>query len=191
MSDDELIFVDTGGNLTWTCNGLRVKEYQRVISAWNFTPMGYALPAAIGGAFAAQDKPVTCIIGDGGLQLCLGELATVVLHKLPIKIILFNNHSHGIQKQTLENWLDANYAGVDPSSGLGLSDYSLVPQAMGIDSRTISRTDEIEAVLKDAYKIMGPVFINVEINPEQKLLPFVKSGDDLNDQTPKLNSLIS
>jgi acetolactate synthase-1/2/3 large subunit len=186
MSEDELIFVDTGGNLTWTCNGLRVKERQRVISAWNFTPMGYALPAAIGGCFAASGQSITCIIGDGGLQLCLGELATVVRHKLPIKIILFNNHSHGIQKQTLETWLNGNYAGVDPTSGLGLSDFSLVPRAMGLDARFISKTDEILSVLQGAYETSGPVFINVEINPNQKLFPFVKSGDPLDIQTPLL-----
>lgn len=185
MSEDELIFVDTGGNLTWTCNGLRVKERQRVISAWNFTPMGYALPAAIGGSFAASGQSITCIIGDGGLQLCLGELATVVRHQLPIKIILFNNHSHGIQKQTLETWLEGNYAGVDPRSGLGLSDFSCVPEAMGLNSRSILRTDEILSVLQEAYKTPGPVFINVEIYPDQKLLPFVKSGDALDNQTPK------
>lgn len=188
LADDEIIFVDTGGNLTWTCNNLRVKEQQRVISAWNFTPMGYAVPAAIGGAAAAPDRPITCIIGDGGLQLCLGELATIVRYRLPIRIVLFNNHSHGIQKQTLSTWLDGHYAGVDPASGLGLSDFPRVAEAMGLPVITISKSSEIAAKLKQAYASRGPLFLNVEINPDQKLYPVLKSGAPLENQMPLLEA---
>jgi acetolactate synthase-1/2/3 large subunit len=184
LAEDEIIFVDTGGNLTWTCNNLRVKSRQRVLSAWNFTPMGYALPASIGGAAAAPGNPITCIIGDGGLQLCLGELATIVRHNLPVKIILFNNHSHGIQKQTLETWLDGRYAGVDPASGLGLSDFPAVARAMGLPVMTITKSSEIAGQLKQLYQMTGPVFCNVEINPDQKLHPVLKAGAPLDDQMP-------
>lgn len=184
LANDEIIFVDTGGNLTWTCNNLSVKAGQRVLSAWNFTPMGYAVPAAIGGAAAAPGRPITCIIGDGGLQLCLGELATVVRHKLPLKIVLFNNHSHGIQKQTLETWLGGNYAGVDPASGLGLSDFPNVAKAMGLPVVNIAKSSDITRKLKEAYAMPGPVFLNVEINPNQKLYPVLKAGAPLENQMP-------
>ncbi|WP_019939035.1 thiamine pyrophosphate-binding protein [Bordetella sp. FB-8] len=184
LAEDEIIFIDTGGNLTWTCNNLQVKERQRVLSAWNFTPMGYALPASIGGAMAASYAPITCIIGDGGLQLCLGELATVVRHALPIKIILFNNHSHGIQKQTLETWLEGRYVGVDPASGLGLSDYPEVVRAMGLPVVTIDRSSDISAQLEKIYSTPGPVFCNVQIRVDQKLYPVLKSGAPLDDQMP-------
>jgi len=194
LADDEIIFVDTGGNLTWTCNNLRVKSGQRVLSAWNFTPMGYAVPASIGGAAAAPGRPITCITGDGGLQLCLGELATVVRHQLPLKILLFNNHSHGIQKQTLETWLDGNYVGVDHSSGLGLSDFPNVVRAMGLPVVSISKSSDIARKLKVAYAMPGPVFCNIEINPDQKLYPVLKAGASLENQMPlmpaaRLNAL--
>jgi acetolactate synthase-1/2/3 large subunit len=186
LADDEIVFVDTGGNLTWTCNGLRVKRDQRVLSAWNFTPMGYAVPASIGGAAAASGRPITCITGDGGLQLCLGELATIVRYNLPLKILLFNNHGHGIQKQTLETWLDGNYAGVDAASGLGLSDFPGVARAMGLPVVTISRTSDISRQLKEVYSTPGPVFCNVEINPDQKLHPVLKYGASLENQMPSI-----
>ena len=186
LAEDEVVFVDTGGNLTWTCNNLRVKRGQRVISAWNFTPMGYAVPGAIGGAAAAPGRPITCIIGDGGLQLCLGELATVVRHQMPLKILLFNNHSHGIQKQTLETWLGGEYAGVDPASGLGLSDFPRVAAAMGLPVITISKSSEVVARLKEVYGTAGPVFCNVEIDPNQKLYPVLKAGEPLDNQMPLL-----
>jgi acetolactate synthase-1/2/3 large subunit len=186
LAEDELIFVDTGGNLTWTCNNLRVKKNQRVISAWNFTPMGYSLPASIGGAMAAPNRPITCIIGDGGLQLCLGELATVVRYGLSIRIVLFNNHAHGIQKQTIETWLDGRYTGVDPGSGIGLSDFQHVVQAMGIPVIKITSSSEIALKLRDAYSKPGPLLLNVEINPDQKLYPVLKSGSTLENQMPFL-----
>ena len=187
LAENEIIFIDTGGNLTWTCNNLRVKSQQRVISAWNFTPMGYAIPAGLGGAAASPGNPITCITGDGGLQLCLGELATVVRLQLPLKIILFNNHSHGIQKQTLETWLDGHYAGVDPASGLGLSDFPKVANAMGLPVINISKTSELVHKLHEVYATAGPVFCNVEINPDQKLYPVLKSGAPLEKQLPLLS----
>jgi acetolactate synthase-1/2/3 large subunit len=183
---DELIFVDTGGNLTWTCNGVRIKRGQRLISDWNNTAMGYALPAAIGAAVAARGA-VTCIIGDGGLMLSLGELALLARHKLPVRLLLFNNHGHGIQKQTLETWLEGRYVGVDGPSGLSFVDFAKVAEAMDLPVVTISRSDDIAGALRDVYSRPGPVLCNVEINPEQKLFPVLKFGAPLESQLPAID----
>ena len=118
------------------------------------------------------------------MQLCLGELATVVRHQLPLKIVLFNNHAHGIQKQTLETWLNANYAGVDSDSGLGLSNFPEVVKAMGLPVITISKSSEVTQKLREAYAMKGPVFCNIEINPDQKLYPVLKAGAELDNQMP-------
>jgi len=187
LREEETIFVDTGGNLTWTCNGLTIKRGQRVFSAWNNTPMGYALPAAIGAAFWNRERPLTCIIGDGGLMLCLGELATVAHHQLPIRILLFNNHCHGIQKQTLQTWLGGSYEGVDPESGLAFPDFEKVGAAMGLEVITIDDEATAAERLAQVYARSGPVFCNVEINPDQKLYPVVKFGAALENQLPSLD----
>lgn len=187
IPEEEPIFVDTGGNLTWTCNGLKVKRGQKVLSAWNNTPMGYALPAAIGAAFHARPQPVTCVIGDGGLMLCLSEVATLVKHRLPVRVILFNNHCHGIQKQTLETWLGGNYVGVDPASGLAFTDFAKVSEAMGLKTFTLSRSNEIAGILQQVYSYPGAVLCNVEINPNQKLYPVVKFGFPLENQLPAID----
>jgi len=166
LPDGALLYVDTGGNLTWTCNHFAPKRGTNLHSAWNNTPMGYALPAAIGAAFYNSQRPLTCIIGDGGLMLCLAELATVAKHQLPVKILLFNNHCHGIQKQTLETWLNGRYVGVDPISGLAFP-------------AEFARVAEV-------YAHPGPVFVNIEINPDQKLYPVLKFGAALENQMPAL-----
>jgi acetolactate synthase-1/2/3 large subunit len=181
------LFIDTGGNLTWTCNGLRPKSGQRVFSAWNNTPMGYAVPAAIGSAFAQRGRDVFAVIGDGGLMLCLPELATLAHHGLPVKILLFNNHSHGIQKQTLETWLNGRYVGVDPDSGLAFpQDFSRVAESLGVPARTVNGDTDLTAELPALFALPGPLLINIEINPDQKLYPFLKFGAPLENQSPPL-----
>jgi len=187
---DAVLYVDTGGNLTWTCNSLATKVAQNVYSAWNHTPMGYALPASIGAVMHNQKRSITCIIGDGGLMLCLAELANIAHHQLPIKIFLFNNHSHGIQKQTLETWLGGRKVGVDPSSGVAFpKDWIKVAQSFGLATFTINNMEFLAQVLTDVYSELGPVFINVEINPEQKLYPVLKFGDALENQMPQLEKI--
>lgn len=187
---DTLLYVDTGGNLTWTCNSLVTKSGQNVHSAWNHTPMGYALPASIGAAMHNQKRSITCITGDGGLMICLAELASVVHHQLPIKIFLFNNHSHGIQKQTLETWLGGRKVGVDRSSGVAFpKDWIKVAQSFGLATFTINNMQSLDQALTDVYGKVGPVFINVEINPEQKLYPVLKFGEALENQMPQLEKI--
>jgi acetolactate synthase-1/2/3 large subunit len=152
--------------------------------------MGYALPAAIGAAFRDLKRPITCITGDGGLMVCLAELATITKHRLPVKILLFNNHSHGIQKQTLETWLDGRYVGVDPTSGLAFpANFARVAEAMGVETHTVDGSLPMAEELAKIYAQPGPVFVNVEINPDQKLYPVLKFGSALEDQTPKLDAV--
>lgn len=184
------IFLDTGGNLTWACNELSPKLGQQVYSAWNHTPMGYSLPAAIGAAFANPGQTITCLIGDGGLMICMAELATVVKYQLPIKIFLFNNHSHGIQKQTLETWLGGRKVGVDPSSGVAFpASWTRLAEAFDIAVCTIDKEATMQSQLTELYAAKGPVFVNVEINPEQKLYPVLKFGQPLEFQLPELKNV--
>lgn len=187
VPDNEQIFIDTGGTLTWTCNGFRTKQGQKLLSAWNNTPMGYALPAAIGAAAADGSCGITCVIGDGGLVLCLGELSTLVAHGYRVRVVLFNNHGHGIQKQTLETWLGGRYVAVHGPSGLAFPNFAKVAEAMGLHTVTVDQSGKIDETLRQVYSGNGPVFCNVEINPSQKLYPVLKFGAPLECQMPSLD----
>src|SRR5205823_1180279 len=99
------IFVDTGCAIAWMMQGFAFKADQRLFHAFNNTPMGYALPASVGASIALSGSPVTCVSGDGSLQMNIQELATVVRHALPIKIFLLNNHGYSMIQQTQDQWL--------------------------------------------------------------------------------------
>ena len=123
-------------------------------------------------------------------MLCLGELATVIHQQLPIRILLVNNHCHGIQKQTLETWLGGRYEAVHPESGVAFPDFEKVGTAMGFEVITIDDTATVAERLAAVYSRPGPVFCNVEINPDQKLYPVVKFGEALENQLPSLDETL-
>lgn len=182
----EPLALDTGCALAWTCQSFRFKERQRLFHAFNTTAMGYALPAAIGISFARGKGPVTCIAGDGSLQMNIQELATVIRHRLPIRILLINNHGYSMVQQTQEQWLDGRYAATTVESGLAFPDWVKVAEAYGFRTVSIERNDQIEARLGEVYAHAGPVFCNVEIDSRHRVIPQVKFGRPIEDCEPLL-----
>lgn len=173
-----VLITDAGGNLCWTMQSFKIKENQRLISAWNHSPMGFSLPAAIGASFANLNKTVNCVIGDGGLMMCLQELGTVARHKLPINIFIFNNLGHGIQKQTIETWLGGNQIGVDYETGLFFPDFQLVAESFGISYERIENLSQVDKINPETRI---PMIYEVMINPNQKIFPMLKFGGSLTD----------
>ncbi len=184
--EGDIIITDAGGNLSWTMQAFEVKKDQRLFSAWNHSPMGYSLPASIGAALAGS-REVICIIGDGGIMMCIQELATIKRHNLPVKIFIFNNHGHGIQKQTIDTWLNSNYAAVDEATGLSFPDFAKVAEAFGLPYCHIEHHRHLKEKLKEVLKAKGPVLCDVEIVKDQKIVPMLKFGAGLEDLDPKLS----
>ncbi len=182
---DEIITTDTGGTLIWTMQALRLGGDQRLISAFNHSPMGYALPAAMGAAFATG-RPVICITGDGGLQMNIQELGTIARHRLPVKVFVMNNHGYGIIKQTLRTWLDGRYSSVDVPSGLPDPDYCAIAAGYGIPATTIRDGSELHDALSAVLSEEGPCLCNVEVHPEQEMAPKLVFGRPIEDSSPLL-----
>jgi len=149
--------------------------------------MGYSLPASVGAALASKQE-VLCIIGDGGLMMCIEELGTIARHKLPVKLFVFNNHGHGIQKQTLDTWLNSRYIAVDVLTGLWFPEFKKIAAAFEMPYLTIDNHTQIKKTLKKVRAIKGAAFINVEITPNQKIRPMLKFCSGLEDLDPKLPS---
>ena len=186
-SEGDIIITDAGGNLTQTMQGFKVKKDQRLFSAFNHSPMGYSLPASIGACFANDKKPVICIIGDGGIQMNIQELQTIVEHELPIKIFLMENEGYGIIRQTQDTWLNSKYVASCPKGGVSFPDFTNVARAYGLGTEIIKNHKELKDKIRRTLDCEGPILCNVELDPKSKIIPKLEFGKPIEDQSPLLD----
>ena len=180
--EGDIIITDAGQTLTWTMQAWKVKKDQRLFSAFNHSPMGYAVPASIGAHFAAPNKNIICITGDGGLQMNLQELQTIAGYKLPIKIFVLDNNGYGMIKQTQEDWDELkNRVSCEPYQ----ANLEKVAEANGFDYFEVDNRslDAVEQILE----VPHPTIIKVKIPNGTKIESKLKWGDDFDDLTPKLS----
>ena len=183
---NDVVVADDGAHLTWAIQSLKVLKNQRLFSAFGNSPMGYALPAAIGASIALKKKKVICIDGDGSIQINIQELQTLVSNKLPIKIIVLNNDGYGIIKQFQELYLNKRHEAVDSIKGVTNPSFSKIAKAYGINYSEIKKNSEIDKILKKVLKSNKPEFINIFIKPNQKIIPKLAFGSPLEDMSPYL-----
>jgi acetolactate synthase-1/2/3 large subunit len=183
----DVIFVDTGCALAWMAQAFEFKEGQRLFHDFNNTAMGYALPGSIGASFALEGRPITCVTGDGSLQMNIQELATVLRYRLPIKIFLINNHGYSMIQQTQDQWLNSRYEASSVQGGLAFPDFVKVAKAYGYQTVSIARNRELHARIREVLDSDGPVLCNVEILPKHRVIPQVRFGRPIEDSEPLLD----
>lgn len=184
-AEGDFFITDTGANISWTLQAIEMKKNQRMISAWNHTPMGYALSASIG-AICAGVPRVVCLTGDGGLMMNIEELATIHRYKMNVKVFIFNNDGHAIQKQTMDTWLNSHYVAADTKSGLSFPDFVKVGEAFHLPAVRISNHAGLKEGIRKVLCTPGPVVCDIMIDPDQKIEPMLKFGSGLEDLNPKL-----
>jgi len=187
LPEDEVIFSDTGFAVAWMMQGFEFKKGQRFFHAFNNTPMGYGLPGSVGASFARPGKRVILMTGDGSLQMNIHELVTVIHHRLPVKILLFNNRGHGMVRQTQDMWLNGNYYATSIEGGLAFPDFTAVARAYGFPTETLALNEDVARILTLILKNDGPAFLNIEIDPGHQLIPQVKFGRPNEDADPLLD----
>ena len=185
--EGETFILDTGSALTWGMQGLKIKEKQKLFSAFGNSPMGYSLPASIGASFASNKGNVNCITGDGGFKMNLKELETIVRHNLPIKVFVMNNHEYGMIKQFQDVWFGSRYAATEVNGGLGEVDLLKVSKAYGVKTIQINNHSEMKSKIKEIKEFDGPVVCSVEIAAGEKMIPKLEFGKPIEDSSPQLN----
>lgn len=183
----EIIVSDTGLSLAWMMQGFKFKEGQRFLHAFNQTPMGYGLPAAIGAAYANPGKRIILINGDGSFMLNIQELALLARHRLPIKIILFNNDGHAMCRQTQEQWLGGKYYSTSVDGGLSFPNLCAVVGAHGLRAEKIDEARSAESALTWLLADDRPAFLDVKISGGHRLIPQVQMGKPNEDGNPPLS----
>jgi len=186
LDKKSVIIGDTGGHLTWTIQSFKVKSGQKLFSAFGNSPMGYAFPASIGASIANNKGKVICIDGDGGIQLNIQELQTVVYNKLPIKIIVMNNNGYGIIKQFQELYLNKRYEATTAKTGVVNPDFKKISKAYGINYTLISNHTDLKRNLTKPIQSNKAEFIEVLLKPNQKIIPKLQFGNPIEDLSPLL-----
>ena len=180
VDHDAIVIGDTGAAVCWLYQAFRVKAHTLFTAAGN-SPMGYALPAAIGAKLAAPERQVISYNGDGGFQVNLQELQTIASHKLDVAIVIMNNGSYGIIKQFQDSYLGGRY---DAShDGYSVPDFEKIAWAYGLRYLRVTHADDIRP---DALK-GGAVIVDVMLSEHTLIEPKLEMGRPINDQYPYLS----
>ena len=185
--EGDIIITDAGANLTWTMQGFKIKEGQKLFSAFGNSPMAYSLPASIGASIASNKGPVTCIIGDGGLKMNINELETIVRYNLPIKTFLINNHEYGIIKQFQDILFESRYKATCLEGGLGDPDFLGIGRVYGMLTNQINNHSEMNQKIKEVLNSKAPVLCSVELKHGEKIIPKLEFGNPIEDPSPLIN----
>ena len=165
-AEDAVFTVDTGMCNVWAARYITPNGRRRVIGSFLHGTMANALPHAIGAQFAYPGRQVISMSGDGGLGMLLGELLTVALHRLPVKIVTFNNSSLGMVK--LEMLVDGiPDFGTDHAS----VDYAAIARAAGIHAIRIEQPKDVRAGLREALAHPGPALVDLVTDPNALSMP--------------------
>ena len=175
MNADDVLVTDQGATFYSITTAFKVKKGQLAYTNGGFSPMGYGLPASIGCAFAPWVKRVVSVNGDGGLQMNLQELQTIIHNKLDMKVFVFNNDGYLSIKHTQTNFFNGHLVGSDPKSGLTCPDSIKLGKAYGFKTFKIKNHKETDKVIKKAMETKGPVLVEVMIAPMQPYYPKVSS----------------
>ena len=177
ISEDAIIVSDCGANLCWVYQAI-IPSKMVFFTAGGNSPMGYAVPAAIGAAFANPTREVICFIGDGGLQMNIQEFQTIVNYKLKVKIIILNNLGYGIIKQFQDAYFESRYEAT--GRGYSLPDFGKIAAAYGIDYKKVTKQSDLTKSMMET----GPVVIDVILPPNALITPKVEMDRFIHDQFP-------
>lgn len=182
------IVTDVGQNQVWIAQSFLVSKGQSILFSGGHGAMGYALPAAIGVSLASPGIPVLCCTGDGGLQMNIQEMQTVIREHLPIKIVLFNNHALGMIHHFQEMYFASNYMQTDASKGFTTPDFCAIARAYGW---RVARWGEQESArLSQWLADDEPLFLEIALPQSTHVFPKLGLNKPIHEQEPPVDPAI-
>nr|MBC7613866.1 biosynthetic-type acetolactate synthase large subunit [Pseudopedobacter sp.] len=169
---EAIIVTDVGQHQMVACRYAKLNNTRSNITSGGLGTMGFALPAAIGAKFGAQDKTVVAVIGDGGFQMTIQELGTIMQSGIDIKIIILNNQFLGMVRQWQEMFNDRRYSFVDITS----PDFVAVAKGYYIDGQKVTERPQLVDALKTMLNHKGSYLLEVMVTKENNVFPMVPQG---------------
>lgn len=174
LDGNAVVVTDMGTSFTCTMQTFKTKSGQRMFTSSGHASMGFGLPGSIGACFASDRKKTICISGDGGLQMNIQELQTLVHYKLPIILFVLNNGGYLTIKLMQQNHF-GRYSGSEANSGLSFPNIIKVAKAYGIKTERIANHDELHAKIDHILAEPGPFVCEIVMSENQPLIPRTSS----------------
>ena len=181
-----VVVTDVGQHQMWEAQYYKHEEPRSLITSGGLGTMGFALPAAIGAKVACPEAEVWVIVGDGGFQMTMCELATIVQENLKINIAIINNGFLGMVRQWQEFFYERNYQ----ATPLLNPDFAKVAEAYGIRNATVTERSQVVPAVQSARQHDGPVLINFQVEQEDTVYPMVAAGAALHEMIRRPSPIV-
>ncbi len=181
-----LIVTDVGQHQMWEAQYYHHSDPHSLITSGGLGTMGFALPAAIGAKFARPDADVWVIVGDGGFQMTMAELATMVQENIKVNIAIINNGYLGMVRQWQEFFYERNYA----ATPLVNPNFTKIAEAYGILTFAVTHRDEVAPTVQKAREHPGPVLIDFQVEQEDSVYPMVPAGKALHEMIRRPSAIV-
>lgn len=169
---DAVIVTDVGQHQMVSCRYAKFTQSRSNVTSGGLGTMGFALPSAIGAKFGAPQRNVIAVIGDGGFQMTLQELGTIMQFNVDLKIIILNNHFLGMVRQWQQLFHDKRYSFVNITS----PDFVALAKAYNIDGKSISKRENLQSALQEMLNHKGSYLLEIMVGKENNVFPMVPQG---------------
>jgi acetolactate synthase-1/2/3 large subunit len=183
---DALVVTDVGQHQMWEAQYYHHEAPRSLITSGGLGTMGFALPAAIGARLARPDAEVWAVAGDGGFQMTMAELATIVQERLDVKIAVVNNGYLGMVRQWQEFFYERRYA----ATPLVNPDFARLAAAFGIPSTTVRARADVGPAVEAARAQAGPVLVEFQVEQEDSVFPMVPAGAALHEMIRRPSRIV-
>ena len=178
LPPDAIVTADVGQHQMWAAQRVRPRDPRNFLTSGGLGSMGFAVPAAIGAQLAHPQRTVVAIVGDGGFQMSMAELATMRRYCLPVRIVILDNRNLGMVRQWQELFYNARYSATSLPDN---PDFLTVARAYGVDARSIDHARDIEGAVAQLLETPGQLVLHCACYPHENVWPIIPSGKGVDD----------
>jgi len=174
---DCIVATDVGQHQMWVAQMFPFEKPRSLLTSGGLGTMGYGLPAGIGAKFAAPERTVVVVSGDGSIQMNIQELGTAVQYGVDVKVLILNNYFLGMVRQWQERFYNERYS----YSAMSVPNFVKLADAYGARGFRIEKPTELSATMKEAFATPGPVLIDIVIPREEMVMPMIPPGGSMSE----------